>query len=48
MSVNKRRMVRQVIDRIWKKLRAGGLKRHMLVRILDIIDMPQPREWREQ
>jgi hypothetical protein len=44
----KKRMLRQVIDRMWKKFRAGGLKRHMLIRIMDVIDMPMPAEWREE
>jgi hypothetical protein len=46
MSVNKQRMMRQVVDRMWKKFRAGGMRRHMLVRILEVIDMPKPKEWR--
>jgi len=46
MNVSKKRMMRQVIDFMWKKMLRGGITRSMLFRVQRVVDMPTPGEWR--
>lgn len=45
-KLNVKRMMRQIVDFMWKKHIRGGITPQMLLRITDVIDMPTPREWR--
>jgi len=43
----KKRLLRQVINFMWEKNKNGTLTKRMLFRIIDIIQVPTPTEWRE-
>jgi len=46
MDENKR-LLRQVINFMWKKNKNGTLTKRMLFCVIDVIQVPTPSEWRE-
>jgi len=42
-----RRFLRQVINLLWIKYNHSKLTSAMLFQIVDVIEMPIPKEWRE-
>jgi len=45
-KTSKRRMMRQIIDFMWKKFKRGTVTYELLFKLKDAIDMPTPGEWR--